>query len=70
MGTFKWPLGIASIDGHQHQDIEVVVGTGAFTPRCPLACCAAWGSSREVSAGFFWPVRGGSIWTMDRPGLR
>ena len=43
MGTFKWPLRISSIDGHQSQDIEVVVGTGDFYTTLPVALLRSLG---------------------------
>ena len=35
METFKCPLRISSMDGHKVQDIEAVVGTGAFCTTLP-----------------------------------
>ena len=35
MGTFKWPLRIASMDGQQAQDIEATVDTGAAYTTLP-----------------------------------
>ena len=35
MGTFKWPLRIASIDGQQGRDIEATVDTGASFTTLP-----------------------------------
>ena len=35
MGTFKWPLRIASMDGQQARDIEAVVDTGAAYSTLP-----------------------------------
>ena len=35
MGTFKWPLRISSMDGHQAQDIEATVDTGAAYTTLP-----------------------------------
>ena len=35
MGTFKWPLRIASIDGQQARDIEATVDTGASFTTLP-----------------------------------
>ena len=35
MGTFKWPLRISSMEGHQVQDIEAIVGTGAVYTMLP-----------------------------------
>ena len=35
MGTFKWPLRIASMDGQQARDIEAVVDTGAAYTTLP-----------------------------------
>ena len=35
MGTFKWPLRIASMDGQQAQDIEATVDTGASFTTLP-----------------------------------
>ena len=35
MGTFKWPLRIASMNGQQSQDIEANVGTGVFYTTLP-----------------------------------
>ena len=40
MGTFKWPLRIASMDGQRVQDMEANAGTGVFyttLPGCLLA---------------------------------
>ena len=35
MGTFKWPMRIASMDGQQAQDIEATVDTGASFTTLP-----------------------------------
>ena len=35
MGTFKWPLRIASMDGQRARDIEAVVDTGAAYSTLP-----------------------------------
>ena len=35
MGTFKWPLRISSMEGHQVQDIEAIVGTGTVFTTLP-----------------------------------
>ncbi len=35
MGTFKWPLRIASMDGQRAQDIEATVDTGAAYTTLP-----------------------------------
>ena len=43
METFKWPLRIASMDGHKVQDIEMVVGTGAFYTTLPAGLLRSLG---------------------------
>ena len=70
MGTFSWPLRISSMDGQQAQDIEATVDTGAVvSPRCQLrAFCGIWAvERRRASAGFCWPMDGGSRWTTGKP---
>ena len=37
MGTFKWPLRIASMDGQQARDIEATVDTGASFTTLPAS---------------------------------
>ena len=65
MGTFKWPLRISSMDGRQSQDIEAVVGTGAFYTTLPVSLLRSLGieprGKRRV------PQAGGRG---DRSGLR
>ena len=43
MGTFKWPLRIASMDGRQGQDIEANVGTGVFYTTLPAGLLRSLG---------------------------
>ena len=43
MGTFKCSLRISSMDGHQSQDIEAVVGTGAFYTMVPVGLLRSLG---------------------------
>ena len=43
METFKCPLRISSMDGHKVQDIEAVVGTGAFYTTLPASLLVGLG---------------------------
>ncbi len=43
MGTFKWPLRIASMDGRQSQDIEANVGAGVFYTTLPAGLLRSLG---------------------------
>ena len=43
MGTFKCNLRISSMDGHKVQDIEAIVGTGAFYTTLPAGLLRSLG---------------------------
>ena len=43
MGTFKCNLRISSMDGRQSQDIQAVVGTGAFYTTLPVGLLRSLG---------------------------
>ena len=58
------------MDGRQRQDIEVVVGTGAFYTTLPVGLLRSLGIEPRGKRRSHKPVGGGSIWTMARPGFR
>ena len=43
MGTFKWPLRVASMDGQRVQDIEANVGAGVFYTTLPAGLLRSLG---------------------------
>ena len=52
MGTFKWPLRIASIDGQQGRDIEATVDTGASFTTLPSSLLRELGIEATGKRGF------------------
>ena len=52
MGTFKWPLRIASMDGQQARDIEATVDTGASFTTLPSRLLAELGIEATGRRGF------------------
>ena len=71
MSTFKWPLRISSMEGNQVQDIEAIVGTGAFYTTLPGSLLRDLGiepkGRRRVPR---WPMDDMSTWTTERRGSR
>ena len=52
MGTFKWPLRIASMDGQQGRDIEATVDTGASFTTLPSSLLRELGIEATGKRGF------------------
>ena len=52
MGTFKWPLRIASMDGQQARDIEATVDTGAAYTTLPGGLLRELGIEATGKRGF------------------
>ena len=52
MGTFKWPLRIARMDGQQAQDIEATVDTGASFTTLPSRLLRELGIKATGKRGF------------------
>ena len=52
MGTFKWPLRIASMDGQQGRDIEATVDTGASFTTLPSSLLRELGIAATGKRGF------------------
>ena len=52
MGTFKWPLRIASMDGQQARDIEATVDTGASFTTLPASLLRELGIKATGKRGF------------------
>ena len=52
MGTFKWPLRIASMDGQQARDIEATVDTGASFTTLPGSLLRELGIKATGKRGF------------------
>ena len=52
MGTFKWPVRIASMDGRQAQDIEATVDTGASFTTLPSSLLQELGVQATGKRGF------------------
>ena len=52
MGTFKWPLRIASMDGQQARDIEATVDTGASFTTLPSSLLRELGIEATGKRGF------------------
>ena len=52
MGTFKWPLRIASMDGQQARDIEAMVDTGASFTTLPSLLLRELGIEATGKRGF------------------
>ena len=52
MGTFKWPLRIASTDGQQARDIEATVDTGASFTTLPSRLLRELGIEATGRRGF------------------
>ena len=52
MGTFKWPLRIASMDGQQGRDIEATVDTGASFTTLPSSLLRELGIEATGRRGF------------------
>ena len=63
MGTLKWPLRISSMDGHKVQDIEAVVGTGAFYTTLPASLLRGLGIQQRGKCRV--PQAGGRGMDMD-----
>ena len=68
MGTFRWPMRIAGIDGRQTRDLEAIVDTGAIYTALPAHLLHGLGSRRPASADSLWPTGGGSRWNTARLG--
>ena len=52
MGTFKWPLRIASMDGQQARDIDATVDTGASFTTLPSRLLRELGIEATGKRGF------------------
>ena len=52
MGTFKWPVRIASMDGQQAQDVEATVDTGASFTTLPSRLLRELGIQATGKRGF------------------
>ena len=52
MGTFKWPLRIASMDGQQGRHIEATVDTGASFTTLPSSLLRELGIEASGKRGF------------------
>ena len=52
MGTFKWPLRIASMDGQQGREVEATVDTGASFTTLPASLLRELGIEATGKRGF------------------
>ena len=66
MGTFKWPLRIASMDGQRAQEIEATVDTGASFTTMPSNLLRELGIEATGKRGFL--LAKGRRVEMDRMG--
>ncbi len=56
MGTFKWPLRIAGMDGKQEREVEATVDTGAAYTTLPASLLRALGIEPMDRGTFLYVV--------------